>query len=184
MKEGSETTVSAEYLKKPYARMVVPEQDGSFRAEIQEFSGCIALAPTAAEALSQLEEVAAEWIDAALAKGQRIPDPTESAGYSGKLVLRLAKSLHRKAAYAANRDGVSLNQFIVGALAEHVGAVNAASTWTAVNFVRAGTLTFGHGPIAWMGTGGGVVVDDLKYVTGGGVATPVIGFAEPDYARG
>jgi antitoxin HicB len=141
MKEGNEAKVTAlDYLKKPYARIVVPEPDGSFRAEIQEFPGCIALAPTESEALLVLQEVAAEWIDATLAKGQLIPEPTEDSGYSGKLVLRLAKSLHRKAAYAANRDGVSLNQFIVTALAEHVGAVNAVSVFNVVNFGTAAPL--------------------------------------------
>ena len=30
----------AEYLKAPYGRVVVPESDGTFRAEITEFPGC------------------------------------------------------------------------------------------------------------------------------------------------
>jgi len=110
-----------DYLKKPYARLVVPETDGSFRAEILEFPGCVALGDTAAEALSHLEDVAADWIDLTLAKGQKLPEPTEESAFSGKTVVRLPKSLHRKASYAAERDGVSLNQFIVSAVAEQVG---------------------------------------------------------------
>jgi hypothetical protein len=46
----------------------------------------------------------------------------DETDYSGKLVLRMPKSLHRHAAFAANRDGVSLNQFIVSSVAEQVGA--------------------------------------------------------------
>jgi hypothetical protein len=38
--------------------------------------------------------------------------------------LRLPRSLHRQATQLAELDGVSLNQFIVAALAEKVGAVN------------------------------------------------------------
>jgi antitoxin HicB len=130
MKEGNENPMITDYLKRPYARMVVPEQDGSFRAEIQEFPGCIALADTAAEAYASLEEVAAAWIDAALAKGQGIPEPTEDSGFSGKFVLRLPKSLHRKAAFGAQREQVSLNQFIVSILAEQIGAkASAAASW-------------------------------------------------------
>lgn len=110
-----------DFLKKPYARLVVPESDGSFRAEILEFPGCIALGDTAADALARLEEVAADWIEVTLARGQRIPEPTEELAFSGKLVVRLPKSLHRKATYAAERDNVSLNQFIVSAVAEQVG---------------------------------------------------------------
>jgi antitoxin HicB len=110
-----------EILNKPYARQVVPQPDGVFKAEILEFPGCFAVGDTAVEALANLEPTALAWIDAALAQGQNIPEPTESAGYSGKLVLRMAKSLHKKAAQFALRDGVSLNQFIVNSLAEQVG---------------------------------------------------------------
>lgn len=110
-----------EYLKKPYGRVVLPEPDGTFRSEIIEFPGCIAVGDTASEALANLERVASSWLEATLAKGQRVPDPIDSIGFSGKLVLRLPKSLHRKAANAAARDGVSLNQFIVSSVAEQVG---------------------------------------------------------------
>lgn len=113
---------AAEYLKKPYGRVVIPESDGTFRAEIIEFPGCIATGDTAAEAFANLEDVAAGWIEATLAKGMRIPAPIETGGYSGKLVLRLGKSVHKKAAHEAARDGVSLNTFIANCVAERVGA--------------------------------------------------------------
>jgi predicted RNase H-like HicB family nuclease len=120
----------AEYLKKPYGRFVTPDSDGSFRAEIIEFPGCIAVGDTAAEALANLEDVAESWLEATLAKGQRVPDPIDNIGFSGKLVVRLPKSLHRKAAHLAAREGVSLNQFIVGSVAEQVGARSSgASQW-------------------------------------------------------
>jgi antitoxin HicB len=99
----------------------MPEPDGSFRAEIIEFPGCIALADTASEALAKLEEVALSWLDVVLAKGQTVPDPIEGTNFSGKLVVRMPKSLHKKAAHLAARDGVSLNQFILASLAENVG---------------------------------------------------------------
>lgn len=116
------TMALAEYLKKPYGRFVVPESDGAFRAEIIEFPGCIAVGETAAEALANLENVAASWLEATLARRQRIPEPIENIGFSGKLVVRLPKTLHKKAAHMAARDGVSLNQFIVTSVAERVGA--------------------------------------------------------------
>jgi len=119
--------VPAEYLKHPYGRVVVPETDGTFRAEIIEFPGCIATGDTAAEALSNLESVADSWLQATAAKGLRIPEPIESSEYSGKLVVRLPKSLHKKAAHAASRDGVSLNQFIVSCISEQVGSGSQAA---------------------------------------------------------
>lgn len=113
---------AAEFLKKPYGRVVTPEPDGSFRAEIVEFPGCLALGDTAAEALVSLEGVAFDWLEIALERGQHVPEPIENAGFSGKLVLRMPKSLHRKAAHLAAREGVSLNQFILTSLAEQAGA--------------------------------------------------------------
>jgi predicted RNase H-like HicB family nuclease len=125
MKTMIATTVKtmgpAEYLKKPYGRLVMPEADGSFRAEIMEFPGCLALGDTTADALANLEDVAFAWVEAALGQGQHIPEPTERNNFSGKLVVRLPRSLHRKAAQMAERDGVSLNQFIVSSIAEQVG---------------------------------------------------------------
>src|SRR5262245_32007091 len=120
------TVKPPEYLKRPYGRVVVPESDGIFRAEIIEFPGCIAVGDTAAEALTNLESVAQSWLQATIAKGLHVPEPVESAEYSGKLVVRLPKTLHKKAAYAAAREGVSLNQFIVSCIAEQVGAHSAA----------------------------------------------------------
>jgi antitoxin HicB len=108
-------------LRMPYTRLLVPEEDGSYRAEILEFPGCIALGDDAAEALAELEAVAEDWIDAAMEMGSPIPRPLEETDYSGRLNLRLPKSLHRKAALAADFDGVSLNQLIVASLSEYVG---------------------------------------------------------------
>ena len=115
------TEMATSYLKQPYARLIVPETDGTFRGEILEFPGCIATGDTPAETLSALEEAAADWLEAALAHGQHVPDPVDSNEFSGRLALRLPKSLHKKAARVAEREGVSLNQFIVASLAECVG---------------------------------------------------------------
>jgi len=113
----------ADYLKRPYGRVVTPETDGSYRAEIIEFPGCITLGESGPEALCKLETTAIHWLEAAIKQGQRVPDPIETGtGFSGKLVLRLPKSLHKRAAHFAARDGVSLNQFIVTCVAENVGA--------------------------------------------------------------
>jgi predicted RNase H-like HicB family nuclease/drug/metabolite transporter superfamily protein YnfA len=111
------------YLKKPYSRILIPDDEsGTFTAEVLEFPGCIAQGDTAQEAYERLEEAIKAWIEAALELGQEIPPPSLAHGYGGKVALRLPKSLHRHAAMAAERDGTSLNQFIVTAIAEKVGA--------------------------------------------------------------
>lgn len=111
----------ASYLKQPYTRIVVPEKDGTYRGEILEFPGCIATGDSPSKTIQALEIAAAEWLDAAIERNQPIPGPVESADFSGRLVLRMPKSLHKKAARLAERDGISLNQFIVSGLAEYVG---------------------------------------------------------------
>jgi antitoxin HicB len=110
-----------EILKRPYARILTPDPDGRVTAEIMEFPGCVAYGDDAANALANLQEVATEWIAAAIEQGQNIPEPMDSADFSGKLVLRMSRGLHRRAALCAEREGVSLNQFITTCLAEAVG---------------------------------------------------------------
>ena len=113
----------ADYLRQPYMRLVIPQADGTCHAEILEFPGCIATGTTAADAYSQLEEVAESWIEAALRAGRAIPPAMDQSDFSGKTVVRMPRNLHRKATFAAQREGVSLNQFIVSCIAEGVGAV-------------------------------------------------------------
>lgn len=111
-----------DYLNKPYARVILPESDGTFRGEMVEFPGCIATGKTPAEAFKNLEDAAKGWLMSALASRQTIPGPVDTSNsFSGKLVLRLPKSLHQKATWVAAREGVSLNHFIVCSLAEAVG---------------------------------------------------------------
>jgi predicted RNase H-like HicB family nuclease len=149
-----------EYLKKPYARLVLPEEDGSFRAEIVEFPGCIATGDTASEALAALEEVAFAWLQAALAKGQRIPEPMENSQFSGKFVLRLSRGLHRRAALVAEREGISLNQFIATAVATHIGVVETTAQVTEprpiVNTLNFNLQSCGNFVIAYTGQSAGI----------------------------
>ena len=111
-------------LRLPYARILIPEPEGGFFAEILEFPGCIAEGETPDEAFHNLESVAEEWIESCLEQGQEIPPPSANHQYSGKIALRLPRDLHRLAAYKAQRDGVSINQVLVTAIAAWVGADN------------------------------------------------------------
>ena len=108
------------YLKRPYSRIILPESDGTFRGEILEFPGCIAVGKTAAATIASLENAAESWLMAAIEQRQSIPEPVETE-FSGRLMLRLPKSLHKKAAFIAAREGVSLNQFIVMTISQSSG---------------------------------------------------------------
>lgn len=111
-----------EYLKKPYSRVLVPEIDGTYSADILEFPGCFAEGKTPNEAYANLERIAESWIEAALEQGQEIPEPIETHDYSGRIALRIPRSIHKQAAKFAEMDGTSLNQFFLTAVAARVGA--------------------------------------------------------------
>ena len=52
-----------------------------------------------------------------------IPEETvqEETSYSGKLMVRLPKSLHKKIAQEAEKESTSINQLIVSILSESIG---------------------------------------------------------------
>lgn len=115
-----------EYLKEPYQQILIwDKESGTFFAQISEFPGCFTDGATAAEALARLQDTAASWIMSAQNLGQEIPKPFALNTCNGKVALRMPKSLHRKAIEAAKREDVSLNQFILSAVSEAVGASRA-----------------------------------------------------------
>jgi predicted HicB family RNase H-like nuclease len=149
---------AAAYLKQPYARLVMPESDGSFRGEILEFPGCIATGDSPSEAYAALEESAKNWLEAALARSQTIPDPVDASDFSGRMVLRIPRSLHKKASRIAERDAVSLNQFITVALAEYVGDRSRPTNFTFVCTIHSGVTTTYSGQLG--GNVHGVTIHD------------------------
>ncbi|MDQ3583564.1 MAG: type II toxin-antitoxin system HicB family antitoxin [Pseudomonadota bacterium] len=127
-------TMADEYLRRPYKRVLIPDQEtGTYTGEISEFPGCVTEGRTPTEALRRLEAAAHSWIEAVLEMGQAVPEPMAEQEYSGKLMLRLSRSLHRRAAEMSHAEGVSLNQFIVTTLAERMGAGAKATTQATVS---------------------------------------------------
>lgn len=114
--------VARNLLKRPYARVLIPQEEGGYSAEILEFPGCFAEGETAEDTYRDLEEAARVWIAECVVKGEPIPQPLTSAEGSGKFALRLPRALYVRASKAAARDHISLNQFIVNAVAERLGA--------------------------------------------------------------
>lgn len=70
---------------------------------------------TIGEAVRNAREVLTLLIESALRHGESVPDPERR--FSGNLRLRLPVSLHGRLAREAEREGVSLNQWIVSKLA-------------------------------------------------------------------
>jgi len=108
-----------EYMKLPYTIEITPD-DGSFFVKVRELEGCISVGETKAEALEMIEDAMREWLAVALEDNLEIPLPEamQEERFSGRFPLRMPKSLHRKLAEAAEKEGTSLNQFIVVLLSE------------------------------------------------------------------
>jgi len=121
--EISKKTV--EVLSKAYARRLVPDETGGYVASIQEFPGCIAEGDTADEAIKNLDEATASWVEVALSNGYEIRDPVSFHGYSGKIALRIPRGLHKQVAELAELEDSSINQLLVTAIAQYLGSKHA-----------------------------------------------------------
>lgn len=109
-----------EYLKLPYNYIIKPIQNESgtyFYASVLELDGCQSTGDTFNEAFDNLMEAMEGWIEIKLENGFSIPEPIKDEKYSGKFVLRLPKSLHKHLAIEAEKEGVSLNQYVLYKLA-------------------------------------------------------------------
>ena len=104
-----------------YTRQLVPNADGTWFARIVEFPGCMTEGDTADEALANLKDAMASWIEVKLEDEEQIPPPSAPGAYSGKFLVRVPKGLHYELVQRAELSGVSLNQFVAVALARAVG---------------------------------------------------------------
>lgn len=104
----------AEYVAKPYTRMLVPGPDGEgYFAEVLEIPGAISAGATPDEAMAMIDDALGGVIAVMLEDGETIPEPIMDAGeYSGRFNLRVSSEAHRLATLRAQLEGVSLNQWV------------------------------------------------------------------------
>jgi antitoxin HicB len=118
MASRAEITVDR-HLDAPYEiSLVRREEDGMsvWTAQVVEFPGCEARGDSDDEALAELREVMAHWIEDALAHDRPVPPPRAASVHSGRLLVRMPPTLHSDLARAADREKISLNTLIVGVL--------------------------------------------------------------------
>ncbi len=115
-----------EITDRPYARVLVPDKAGGYVAEVLELPGCISEGETADEAMENLEDAMRGWLEVALEDGKHIPEPLESGEYNGRILLRVPRSVHARCVRLAEADGVSLNQWLLEAVGERIGAQGCA----------------------------------------------------------
>lgn len=104
------------YLDIHYPYSVV-EDDDEYFISFPDLPGCMTQVEDASEIHEAAQEIKELWIETAIESGQRIPEPVGDE-FSGKLLTRLPKTLHRDLVHQAKAEGMSLNAYIVYLLAE------------------------------------------------------------------
>lgn len=113
------------------------DEDEGFIAIAPDLPGCSAFGDSEPDALAELDHAIEAWIDSAKAAGNNIPAPSSPAprAHSGRLLVRMPRSLHQELVNGAQREGVSLNQFIIFVLSRYFSRSVSASE------ARAGLLS-------------------------------------------
>lgn len=105
------------YLDLEYPYTVVPDE-GSCFITFPDLPGCMTQVEDPADIAAMADEIRTLWIEGEYADGHSIPEPPPMNGYSGKFQVRLPRSLHRDLAEQAEREGMSLNAWVIALLAE------------------------------------------------------------------
>jgi antitoxin HicB len=102
-------------MARPYRKVITGDATDGFLAMAPELPGCVTAGETEAEALELLHDAMMLWMTSALEDDQTIPDPAGQT--SGRMLLRMPSSLHRRLLERAEVEGVSANQLAVTLLA-------------------------------------------------------------------
>jgi antitoxin HicB len=114
-------------LKYPFKIETISEEDGGgYMITYTDLPGCISDGETIEELLLNGEDAKRAWVQTAYEKSMEIPEPNSiSDKFSGRITLRTPKSLHRDLVEQAEKEGISLNQYIVYLLSKesssHIG---------------------------------------------------------------
>ncbi len=114
------TTVSyplGYYLNLRYSLHTLADPDGGYVVVFPDLPGCMTQVETLEELPAMAEGARQGWIETEYERGNDIPLPSIAEEYSGKFNLRMPRSLHCALAEAAEKEGVSLNQYVVALLA-------------------------------------------------------------------
>ena len=119
------------YMSLPYRVEVYPEE-GGFTVVVPDLPGCMTCADTLDGLWPAIAEAKGLWLETALREGMPIPEPApvEAETHSGRFVVRIPRSLHRRLAERAQREDTSLNQLVLMLLSEGMArrGISAAET--------------------------------------------------------
>jgi antitoxin HicB len=125
------------------AQVFYSDDDEGFIAIATDLPGCSAFGETQEEAVAELRDAIEAWQIAALKAGNPIPEPSKPQVDdlpSGKILLRLPRTLHAQLIERAKYENVSLNHHLVFVL----------TASTASTFVRSAAID--HTDTGWSRT--------------------------------
>lgn len=103
-------------------RRVLVDDEELFEARIRELPDATEYADTMEEAYELALDTIETTAEIFAEQGRPFPEPASIVeDYSGRVTLRVPKSLHRSLALAAEDEAISLNQYLVSLLAFHAG---------------------------------------------------------------
>lgn len=104
------------YMKLKYRMEILEEEDGGYFMKILDLPGCITFCEDFNQIQETVEDAKRTWFEMRIEGNLEIPEPKGDRDFSGKFLLRLPKSLHRRLSNQAEEEGVSLNQHILNLL--------------------------------------------------------------------
>lgn len=100
-----------------YPMLVRPlreDEGGGWLAEVPDLPGCASDGETPEEAVRNVLKAQEAWLAVSRKLGRDVPEPAPlSEECSGRLVLRLPRSLHRQLSLRARMEGVTLNELVL-----------------------------------------------------------------------
>jgi antitoxin HicB len=109
------------FLDLSYELQIQKAQEGGFVVSVPDLPGCITQVEKWEEAEGAIEGVRREWMRTAYEDGVDIALPATGRQYSGKFVLRIPRSLHKRLDRMAEGEGVSLNTLVVSLISQGMG---------------------------------------------------------------
>jgi len=128
------------YLALNYHKRLYQDDEGDWIVEIDDLPGCVADGKTPDEAIANSREAMESWMESRISSGLDIPEPSIADDYSGRILLRMPKYVHRRLAIQAQHEGSSLNQYIVSLLSYSSAQIRPSSLLMGLSLYEAAPL--------------------------------------------
>lgn len=99
------------------------KRDSEYCAYLEEVPEVSAYGTTVEKAIKELQTVYKEWLKICRENKYPVPKPLNLNDYSGKFVVRIPKSLHKRLTELAKKENVSLNQELLYCITRGILAV-------------------------------------------------------------